>query len=160
MSSINRVETIVDLARWAWDKGGISDLENFFLIAWDLWYRRNKKMFEEKDLLPEQVIVHALSLQKGFHDMRCLPNKPSNLFCSWSPPQEGVLKLNVDGAIFDAQHCAGVGVVLRDEGKVILVASRKDQEVNDPIEIELIAIFSGLQLCMHMGITHLVVETY
>lgn len=68
--------------------------------------------------------------------------------------------LNVDGAIFEGQHSIGVGMVLRDvKGDVIMIATRKEYEVNDPIEIELLAVFRGLQICMHMGITNLIVES-
>ena len=32
----------------------------------------------------------------------------------WSPPDEGLYKINFDGAIFEDQACVGLGVVIRD----------------------------------------------
>lgn len=53
----------------------------------------------------------------------------------------------------------GYEVILRDgRGKVLMAASRKEAEVNDSMEIELLAILRGLQLCVPMGLHDLVVE--
>lgn len=58
--------------------------------------------------------------------------------CRWVPPRQGILKLNVDRAVFTNQRSAGMGVALRDErGGVILSACKKEYEINDPIEIEM-----------------------
>lgn len=40
-----------------------------------------------------------------------------------------------------------------------MATSRKEHEVNNPTEIELIAIFLGLQLCMHTRIINLIIES-
>ncbi|XP_042954609.1 uncharacterized protein LOC122291024 [Carya illinoinensis] len=54
----------------------------------------------------------------------------------------------------------GVGVILRDEkGKVILAACHKEPEFSDPMEVELLAILRGLQICVPLGINDLIVET-
>lgn len=52
-----------------------------------------------------------------------------------------------------------VGIILRDDhGEVIMAASKKEYEVNDLTEIELLAMFRGLQLCVHLGIHELVLR--
>ncbi|XP_042950614.1 uncharacterized protein LOC122282698 [Carya illinoinensis] len=80
--------------------------------------------------------------------------------CQWQPPPEGVLKLNIDGALFSDQCKAGIGAVLRDkEGKVIFAASKSEPAIADPMEIELLAMLRGLQLCVSLGITSLQVES-
>lgn len=79
---------------------------------------------------------------------------------SWLPPPQRSLKLNVDGFIFHDQQISGVGVILRDEkGRVLFAVSKKEMAVNGPIEIELLAILRGLQLCIHKRITNLVIES-
>lgn len=40
------------------------ELEKLFLIARGMWYKRNQKIHEDKDLFPEQVVEYALSLRK------------------------------------------------------------------------------------------------
>lgn len=69
------------------------------------------------------------------------------------------MKLNIDGAIFH-DHCSlGVGMVLQDEGgRVIFTASKPEHEVDGPMEIELLAVPRGLQICFPLGITELQVE--
>ncbi|XP_035551132.1 uncharacterized protein LOC118349700 [Juglans regia] len=78
----------------------------------------------------------------------------------WIAPPVGTLKLNVDGALFFDQQRAGVGALLRDEkGDVLLTACKKEMTVNNLLEIELLAILRGLQLCLHKGIPKLEIET-
>lgn len=79
---------------------------------------------------------------------------------SWCKPPPRVSKLNIDGAIFPNQHKARVGISLRDDTDTIpLATSMKESEVNDPIEIELVAMLRGLQLCLSMGIEDLMLES-
>ena len=47
-----------------------------------------------------------------------LPNE----IVKWSPPVEGLYKINFDGAIFEDQACAGLGVVIRDSAGLIIGA--------------------------------------
>ncbi|KAF5476529.1 hypothetical protein F2P56_003276 [Juglans regia] len=107
-----------------------------------LWYRRNQKLYKDKVLLPEQVVDHALSLhQEHKTAAKKRKEKRDESLLLLVPPPVGVLKLNIDGALFHDQCRSGVGMVLRDEyGKVIFFASKPTHEVQDPMEIELIAI--------------------
>ncbi|KAF5442842.1 hypothetical protein F2P56_035458 [Juglans regia] len=67
----------------------------------------------------------------------------SNSF-KWQLPPQGAFKLNVNGAIFHEQGCAGIGVVLKDcSGEVIMAATKKEAAIQDSSEIELLAIFRG-----------------
>lgn len=66
----------------------------------------------------------------------------------------------MDGALFHDKKRAGIDVILRDEkGEVYFAASKKEMDVNDPIEIELLAILRGLQLCLHRGINNLGIKS-
>ncbi|KAF5478189.1 hypothetical protein F2P56_004771 [Juglans regia] len=80
--------------------------------------------------------------------------------CCWKPPAVGSLKLNVDGAMFFDRHKAGIGAVLRDDkGDVVLAASKIEYEVNELEDIELLAMFGGIQICANMGIRRLILES-
>ncbi|XP_040990905.1 uncharacterized protein LOC121238126 [Juglans microcarpa x Juglans regia] len=84
----------------------------------------------------------------------------AKLHVGWEKPPTGVLKLNVDGAIFKDQHRARVGIIFRDAaGDVILAASKKEYVVNDLAKLELLAMLSGLQLCLPLGIEELILES-
>lgn len=45
-----------------------------------------------------------------------------------------------------------VGKILRnDSGGTLLAANKKENVVNDPMEVELLTIFRGLQICIPLG---------
>lgn len=50
--------------------------------------------------------------------------------------------------------------ILRDyKGDVIMVASMLEKEVSNPKSIESLAIFRGLQLSIHLGISNLIIKS-
>lgn len=51
--------------------------------------------------------------------------------CKWLPPPQNALKLNVDGAVFHDQKFAGVGIILRSRGQVIMATTKKESEVGN-----------------------------
>lgn len=71
----------------------------------------------------------------------------------WKPPLAGVFKFYVDGALFNNLQEAGVGAVLRDEMRnVIMAMSKIDNEVDDADDIEALATLRALQLILsHWG---------
>ena len=40
----------------------------------------------------------------------------------WKPPSPGLFKINFDGATFEYLNQAGIGVVIRDEHGLVIVA--------------------------------------
>ncbi|KAF5475865.1 hypothetical protein F2P56_007627 [Juglans regia] len=99
-------------------------------------------------------------VQKAYKETRGQPLKEVRHHCRWEYPPRGVFKLNVDRAIFQNQHNAGIGAILRDcKGEVLMAVSKKEREVSDATGIKMLAIFRGLQLSVHLGIHHLVVES-
>lgn len=53
----------------------------------------------------------------------------------------------------------GIGAILRDfRGDVLLVASMKENDIQDLETIETIVILCGLQLCIQLSFTQLVIE--
>ncbi|XP_042952128.1 uncharacterized protein LOC122289214 [Carya illinoinensis] len=81
-------------------------------------------------------------------------------YCRWEPSQPGTFKLNVDGAIFQNQQSAGIGAILRDsKGEVLMAVSKRESAVGDATSIEMLAILKGLQLTLHLGIQHLIIES-
>lgn len=101
-------------------------------------------MHKGNTLRLEQVVDCVLSLHKEHKEVECGSKQMKNSRCCWLPPPSGVLKLNVDWDIFHDQYRAGVGLILRDENdEVIIYASKKENEVNDHMEVELLAILRG-----------------
>lgn len=78
----------------------------------------------------------------------------------WQKPLTNFMKLNVDGAIFANQHHARIGMVLHNDQRAFCFSACVGlHEVNELIEIELMAILRELQLCASMGISKLLVES-
>ncbi|KAF5452055.1 hypothetical protein F2P56_027093 [Juglans regia] len=120
----------VQIALTVLSRGNIREIEKLFLMAWDMWYRRNQKLYEDNVLSPEQVVDHALSLHQEHKTNAEEQKKGMKACCCWLPPPTGVLKLNIDEALFHDQYRLGVGMVLRDEHeKVIFSASKPGHEV-------------------------------
>ncbi|XP_041011437.1 uncharacterized protein LOC121255225 [Juglans microcarpa x Juglans regia] len=150
----------LDVITCVLDRGTNSDFTMFFLITWGLLFRRNKMQMEKILIQPSQVINHALSLRKSFNDLRSSSTQIAKRMCYWEPPPRGFLKLNVDGAMFSYLRKAGVGVVRRDnKGKLVMAASKMRNEVEDPATIKLLDLLRGLQPCVHLGFSKIVVES-
>ncbi|KAF5477566.1 hypothetical protein F2P56_004192 [Juglans regia] len=141
-------------------RNNYGEMEKLFLCAWGIWYSRNQLIYENKRIDPTQAIDNALSIAKEYECAIEEQNKGLKPYCGWFPPPVGHLKLNVDGALFHEQSRSGVGMILRDEtGKVIFSASKLEHESIDPMEVELVALLRGLQLCLLLGIHDLEVES-
>ncbi|XP_042964633.1 uncharacterized protein LOC122298853 [Carya illinoinensis] len=132
-------------------------MEKVLLMAWGFWYSQNQKVFKHKYIQVAITSHNAPSLGSDYKVSKCVENKQKELEL---PPPIGSLKLNVDDAIFHDQQRAGIGAILRDEkGEVLFATRKKENDVSDPIEIELLVILRGVQLCIHRGINNLVIES-
>lgn len=70
------------------------------------------------------------------------------------------MKLNVEKIVFFDNNKAGIGVILRNaEGNTLFAASLAERGEREPKDIELLAIFRGLQICLRMGIRRIMVES-
>ncbi|KAG2717700.1 hypothetical protein I3760_03G188300 [Carya illinoinensis] len=160
VQSSTRYMRLMEIMTQVIEKGHKEDLELLVMISWSFWYRRNQMVHEGKTPAPTEVIEHAISLLKLYQDMQTIPEKKSYSQLQWKKPPPNGLKLNVDGAIFKEQYRAGVGIILRDtNGDVLLAASKKESMVNDPAEVELLAMLRGLQLVLPLGIEELIIES-
>ncbi|KAF5454765.1 hypothetical protein F2P56_024405 [Juglans regia] len=116
-------------------------------------------MIHEDVVIPAlQAAEAALSTHKT-HLQALASQGPRNAY-RWVAPEHGFLKLNVDVAVFANQISSGVGLLLRNsKAEIIFSTSKKENDVNDPIEIEMLAILRGLRFCFPLGISHLVIES-
>lgn len=75
------------------------ELEKFFLIAWRIWGKRNKIIYEEVLVTPKVAVEQALSIQDFFIECSKVSMRDERNVECWQPPLEGWFKLNVDGAL-------------------------------------------------------------
>lgn len=141
-------------------EGMEKEKEKICSMMWGLWRRRNQKIFEGKEIQPKEAVNKALPL---LHDFQYLQQTSPSLGLKnrqWLPPPQGVLKLNLDGAIFVETGKTSVECVLHDEKwDILMVATSPEQLLHTPFDIEFLAMFRGIQLCLNMGIGKLLVES-
>ncbi|KAG6693248.1 hypothetical protein I3842_10G159900, partial [Carya illinoinensis] len=151
-----------DLANLARDRGSHDVLTTFLVVAWRLWNRRNKFIYEDVSLNINTAVNNALPLKQEYTKVQVFHgfDKRINHVVYWHPPPIGCLKLNVDGATFSDSFSAGVGVILRDHnGDVVVAASKVEREVSSAVFIEAIALLRGLQLCVQWGVPKIILES-
>ena len=77
----------------------------------------------------------------------------------WSPPPQGVLKLNVDGATFEDENTTRTGAIIRDWRRKFIAASvRKFEGEAEAMRVEIRAVKEGLGLAFNLGIRALCLE--
>lgn len=109
------------------NRGPRVDVEQFFVIAWASWKRRNQFVFEEKLVQSNVILDFAFSLQSDYQALSKTSPATTLTKKGWSKPAKDSVKLNVDGALFPDRMMAGVDSVLQDEqGKVLIVATKSE----------------------------------
>ncbi|KAF4383359.1 hypothetical protein G4B88_023933 [Cannabis sativa] len=108
-------------------KGKLSKEEFIFFIGitWLIWFRRNKCIFQNKDIedsiwIPwamEMLELHLAFAHKDSHQ------KPSKDKVSWSSPPLGSFMINTDASLIDGQPGCGLGVIIRDHLGALVTAA-------------------------------------
>lgn len=131
-----------------------------FSIAWGLWGRQNKLLFENWVTTPLQVFESALATREGFQTLTSPPGNQAIHNSCLVPLPLGIFTLNVDGALFPDLNKTRVGFILRDwKGATVIVASISKQNVTNVVDIETLAILRGLQHCLNQGTSNLLIES-
>ena len=79
---------------------------------------------------------------------------------SWQPPGPLQYKVNVDGALFEADNTASLGVVIRNEhGQVMASLFKHILLPPTVLEVEALAVRRGLELAVEMGFRNIVLES-
>lgn len=77
----------------------------------------------------------------------------------WSPPQFGVIKVNVDAAVYPLMDHFGVGVVGRDNSGTLFCAEGKYLRGSfSPLLAELIVTQVGISRAISMGWNSIIIE--
>lgn len=149
----------VELAVWVKQRKGPNALILIFLIAWCLWGRRNKKVYENTLIDPFYAIEIAIFNQNLYRNVCRTTPEGFKRLGYWQPLQANAYKLNTGGALFFDTKEAGIGAILRDgKGNLVMAISKKEKELVQPGTIECLAIFCGFQFCLQQGVKDVVVE--
>lgn len=116
------------------------DLGEILQICWAIWKARNRFVFENCPLKPEEVIEHALKANKDYLFAVC--SGSNNTFprqvgaLKWVPPASSCVKINLDGAFNSSRGLAAFGVIARDSGGLAQWWNYGKVLVTSPLAIE------------------------
>ncbi|XP_042059495.1 uncharacterized protein LOC121804003 [Salvia splendens] len=138
-----------------------------YLILWFLWAERNRSRHEQIQFKPYNVVwqVHMFihnNMTNGHIKPKhwngvklgmSPPNHPETrgprplvMPVKWHPPERTWIKLNTDGAFFEATNKGGGGGLVRDHNGKLLAAFATPLVVQSALEAELMAIHYGLEV--------------
>ena len=93
-----------------------------------------------------------------FQQARCCPSmKVSAQRPRWKPLDAGLLKVNLDGAIFDDLRAAGIGVAVRNEHGEVVAALAEQIPIPDSVfTLETLAARRAVLFARDLGLHHVV----
>ena len=136
------------------------DAELVVTVAWAMWFNCNEVRHGGRKKSAEALFQWARQYLQKFQEANQLaPSTVMPRVVGWSPPPSARYKVNVDGAVFSAQKCAGVGVMIKDSnGHVIAALSRKLSAPLGALEVEAKAFEVGLEFARDVGVHDFVLE--
>ncbi|XP_074376895.1 uncharacterized protein LOC141718414 [Apium graveolens] len=117
-------------------------------VCWAIWKARNEKVWSNKNCSPSGVLYSAKSYLTQWRETQntlfvALPHAslPEDGAFSWVKPQENIVKVNVDAALFQEHLVFGAGMVGRDyRGELLQVRIALSVGVVQPELAEVMAI--------------------
>ncbi|PWA74859.1 hypothetical protein CTI12_AA246610 [Artemisia annua] len=136
------IEEIITTAK---DRGN-ETLNMMLMGMWRIWCARNSKAHGGKHVEPNEIKLSTSGILDDFtranvnwEENRVTSNNPCQV--RWSPPTNGVIKINADGGISSENGVAGLGFIMRCHNGSVLVAGNKHVAyATSVIEVEVKAI--------------------
>ena len=136
------------------------DAELLAFTAWAIWNRRNQLRFNEAPCPLNQILLLSRDRKKEFQRIHTATVTPQHRnHTRWKPPEQGLYKINYDGAVFTQQNRAGLGVVIRDsEGAVMASMSQQVPLPTTVAQVEALAARRAAVFALEIGITKAILE--
>ena len=149
-----------DLALTIISQGTQCDLENFFGVAWAIWYHRHQLIFEASKTTADQVWGTTIRMVEDFKTANnsAAAGKEKQTR-DWKPPPEGFFLINVDGAIPAKDGHSGIGIVIWDwESQIVAALSMPLSGKFAVEETEALAMEKGAILAFDLGLENVILE--
>jgi ribonuclease HI len=133
----------------------------FGSLAWMIWNVRNKKRLQLCGGTLEGINQRAHDRMKEFTELQSRgPNRViPKTAPPWAPPPVGCMKVNYDGAVFSEANKGGIGVIIRNEmGLPMIALSQKIPYPGSSTLMEALALRRALLLAIEMGFQSVVME--
>ncbi|KAL4369328.1 hypothetical protein GQ457_05G021480 [Hibiscus cannabinus] len=133
----------------------------FLILIWNIWNRRNRWVHQNQ-LIPAKMVADYAQLLAGEVQK---PADASTLVTTrsgrarWQKPDQGKVKINVDGAWSPERRLAAIGVVVRDHNGLVLDArARRVEGVHTPETIEACAFGEEVKVAIEQGWQNVILE--
>ena len=138
-------------------------LELFAYTAWMVWNQRNKVRVTQQAVSLHQLAEQAKQKLTQFRVDRQnseVQVTDNNIGGSrWSCPQDGLVKINFDGAVFSELNQSDVGVVIRENnGAMLASCSEKLHQAYKPDEVEALVALKAVTLARDLGFRKAILE--
>ena len=101
----------------------------FSVTAWSIWIQRNQVRLNKPSCSLHLITPLAKERLQEFQDVNPHPPSPRtahSLVQKWKPPDHELVKINCDGAKFEKENRARIGVVIcNSEGMVLGLLSKQ-----------------------------------
>ncbi|XP_035549769.1 uncharacterized protein LOC118349441 [Juglans regia] len=150
------------------------------IISWELWERRCKAQYEDKGHTAQSVwyaskvwfcciMEHILKISSVSNKDIDILNRLEILVLSpksqrvrmirWTRPQQGWVKLNIDGSSLGNPSFSGVGGVIRDANGNLLLAYSISLGQSTNNFAELSSLLEGIRRCYTLWLQRVEIET-
>ncbi|KAL9687976.1 hypothetical protein QQ045_032388 [Rhodiola kirilowii] len=118
------MENIKNPADWLWwyaHRMSGKDFSEGLIVAWLCWQNRNRVWHEKEGWNVDRATIIGRSMLNSMQSITVAnPSENANVTGTWSPPKDGVVKINVDGSWRQDDRGAGIGIVARDHSGSLL----------------------------------------
>ncbi|XP_021825770.1 uncharacterized protein LOC110766714 [Prunus avium] len=135
-------------------------------ICWYIWKMRCKTAIESHPPSPMVVICESHAACRSYLNAQASKNATCRTPVPvaqtpqfWSPPANGIVKINVDASWKPGHHKAGIGVILHDSSGVFAAGLACSIAADSVIEAETLAILEGCNFAIQHGHTRVVIES-
>lgn len=144
-----------------------SNDSNLFAISlWWIWKYWNEVIFNNSERPLQSKVAWVMSqidkVSRTFsrsqtHQNTTAPNSWTKLI--WTKPQEGFVKLNIDGSVDYHSNAACCGGAIRDSNGRWKSGFLYNFGVCSPLQAEAWALLRGIQLAVFMGYKKVIIES-
>ncbi|WCJ44078.1 hypothetical protein M5689_024770 [Euphorbia peplus] len=138
--------------------------EKVALLCWSLWNNRNNVVWNRKSSLAGVIMQAVKSLFEAWKAAQVggsvVVQSAVQPYVVWVRPPPGMLKMNVDAALFSNPISVGFGFVLRDENGAFMAAKNGGFLWNsDPSLVEALSIREALSWIKDRGLSSVLIES-
>ncbi|XP_050259682.1 uncharacterized protein LOC126704699 [Quercus robur] len=126
-----------------------------------IWNRRNRLRLGESVLDLRLLYYMARDALQKFHQAHISAPSPTltRSLTKWEPPPLDWVKINFDGATFQAKDVAGLGAIIRNDHGLVMAALTQVVPLPTSVEmVEVLAARRALSFAQELGFDHIILE--